>query len=141
MKAKIRIFQEGDQEPVIGLWRDCGLVVPWNDPAKDIQRKLEDSPELFLVAETEGFVAGSCMAGYDGHRGWIFYMAVQPDQQGCGIARALLDHAETVLKERGCPKVELMVRDTNTKVLEFYRHLGYSDEPVKVLGKRLIPDE
>ncbi|MBU1002305.1 MAG: GNAT family acetyltransferase [Proteobacteria bacterium] len=137
----LRTFRDGDQEPVIRLWKECGLVVPWNDPARDIDRKLEDSPELFFVAEAHGQIVGTCMAGYEGHRGWIFYLAVLPESRGQGLARTLLDHAEAALLDRGCPKVELMVRDSNTSVLEFYRHLGYADEPVRVLGKRLIADQ
>lgn len=138
---RIRIYREEDFEAVVGLWQRAGLTVPWNDPARDIARKLADSPELFFVAEADGAVAGTCMAGYEGHRGWIFYLGVEPALQGRGLARALMDHAEAELAARGCPKVELMVRETNTRVLEFYRHLGYADEPVKVLGKRLIADD
>lgn len=141
MQPLIRIFQEGDFEAVVGLWQRAGLTVPWNDPSRDIARKVADSPELFFVAEQDGAVVGTCMAGYEGHRGWIFYLGVEPALQGRGLARALMDHAEAELMARGCPKVELMVRETNTKVLEFYRHLGYADEPVRVLGKRLIPDD
>lgn len=139
--VSVRTYRHGDRERVVALWKDCALVVPWNDPGRDIDRKVADSPELFFVAEdAQGAACGTCMAGYEGHRGWIFYMAVRPDQQGRGIARALLDHAEAALAARGCPKVELMVRDTNAAVLEFYRHLGYVDEPVAVLGKRLASD-
>lgn len=138
MELKIRTFQDGDEEAVVGLWTRCGLTVPWNDPARDIARKLADSPELFFVAEAGGAVVGTCMAGYEGHRGWIFYMGVEPALRGRGLARALLAHAEAALAARGCPKVELMVRETNAGVLEFYRHLGYADEPVRVLSKRLV---
>ena len=139
--VSVRTYRHGDRERVVALWEECGLVVPWNDPGRDIDRKLADSPELFFVAEdARGLPSGTCMAGYEGHRGWIFYMAVRMDLRGRGIARALLGHAEAALAARGCPKVELMVRDTNATVLEFYRHLGYVDEPVVVLGKRLVND-
>lgn len=138
----VRVFRDADRERVVRLWSDCGLVVPWNDPGRDIDRKMADSPELFFVVEdSHGNAAGTCMAGYEGHRGWIFYMAVRPDLQGRGLARALLGHAEAALAERGCPKVELMVRDTNTSVINFYEHLGYGVLDVKVLGKRLVNDE
>lgn len=138
----IRPCREADRGAVIGLWRDCGLTRPWNDPDRDFERKMADSPELFFLALDEaGEPAGTCMAGYEGHRGWIFYMGVHPDRRGRGLAAALLGHAEEALRALGCPKVELMVREDNAAVQAFYRRLGYADEPVVVLGKRLVRDD
>ena len=129
----------------------AGLTRPWNDPHRDVRRKLAVQPESFLVgvdapaagrsatAAQESVVA-SVMAGWDGHRGWISFLAVDPDRQHEGLGAALVAEAERLLLEAGCPKVMLMVRTGNEGVLGFYEHLGYSRDDVVVLGKRLIPD-
>lgn len=139
-ELEIRTFAAADREAVIDLWRQCGLVVPWNDPAADIRRKLDDSPELFFVAIAAGRLVGSCMAGYDGHRGWIYYLAVMPARQREGIARRLVEHAEHALAAAGCPKIDLMIRDSNRGVQDFYRSIGYQQDPVIVMSKRLLDD-
>jgi ribosomal protein S18 acetylase RimI-like enzyme len=136
----IRTYQSKDEKQVIDLWIECGLTVPWNDPKKDIQRKFSDSPDLFFVGEIETEIVASCMAGYDGHRGWIYYLAVKPEYQGKGYAKAILEHSEKALLSIKCPKIELMVRHTNDKVVSFYKHAGYKDDPVIVMSKRLISD-
>ena len=140
----IRPFGEGDTDAVIQLWQDCGLTRPWNDPRTDIARKLTTQPELFLVAtdgdENAGEVIATAMVGFDGHRGWISYLAVALDRRGEGHARALMAEAERLLVELGCPKLMLMVRAENTAVIDMYEHLGYALEPTRLLGKRLIPD-
>lgn len=138
---KIRTYQSSDEKHLIDLWIKCGLTVPWNDPKKDIQRKVSDSPEMFFVGEKDGKIVASCMAGYDGHRGWIYFLAVKPEYQNRGFAKQILDHAEKELLDIKCPKIELMVRHTNDKVVSFYKHAGYKDDPVIVLSKRLISDE
>ena len=138
-----RPFAPADTEAVVALWRDCGLLRPWNDPHKDIARKLAVQPELFLVVEdrgADGRLAASAMAGYDGHRGSLYYLAVAPRCQGQGLGRALVAHAEALLIERGCPKLNLMVRSSNLAVLEFYRRLGYAADEAVPLSRRLIPD-
>lgn len=137
---KIRSFVQQDEDAVIRLWNACGLVRPWNDPKKDIQRKLTTQSELFLVVEKEGVVLGSAMVGYEGHRGWVYYLAVDPSCQGQGIGQALMQQAEHLLMERGCPKIQLLVRSNNSQVLDFYGKLGYETSDVVMLGKRLIPD-
>ena len=128
----------------MGLWRECGLVRPWNDPYKDIARKATVQPELFLVAcsgaQDDAGIVGSAMVGYDGHRGWVYYLAVAPTVQRRAIGRALIARAEQLLLERGCPKLTLMVRSENAAVVAFYRALGYVEDDVAVLGKRLISD-
>ena len=140
----IRPFGEGDTDAVIQLWQDCGLTRPWNDPRKDIARKLTTQPELFLVATAgdgnAGKVIATAMVGFDGHRGWISYLAVALDRRGEGHARALMAEAERLLVELDCPKLMLMVRAENTAVIDLYEHLGYVLEPTRLLGKRLIPD-
>lgn len=133
----VRPFQPSDEEAVVRLWRDCGLVVPWNDPQADIAAKMTVQPELFLVGELEGRVAATVMAGYDGHRGWINYLAVGPGLQGRGFGRRLIDEAEARLRAMGCPKINLQVRTSNTRVIAFYQRLGFKLDDVVSLGKRL----
>jgi ribosomal protein S18 acetylase RimI-like enzyme len=139
--VRIRAFEERDTDAVIRLWDDCGLTRPWNDPRRDIQRKLTTQPELFLVGEIESTVVATAMAGFDGHRGWIYYLAVAPPKRGQGYARSLMHEGERLLIELGCPKIMLMVRASNTSVVELYEHLDYSREDTIAMGKRLIPDD
>ena len=136
----IRSFEGGDAEAVVALWRDAGLTRPWNDPYKDIERKLSEQPELFLVLEQDGVLIGTAMIGFDGHRGWVYYLAVAEGHRGRGHARALMAEAERLLVERGCPKIMLMVRSDNAPVMAMYEGLGYAIESTAVMGKRLIPD-
>jgi len=141
----IRPFRRDDTEPVVALWRAAGLVVPWNDPYRDIERKLTVQPELFLVAEhasADGatVVVGAAMVGYDGHRGWVNYLAVDEAHRGSGLGAELMAEAERLLAERGCPKLNLQVRSSNAGVIEWYRTLGYEPDNAVSLGKRLIPD-
>ena len=137
----IRAFRRDDESEVIRLWQRCGLVVPWNNPKADIARKCADSPDLFFVAEVNGRLMASCMAGYDGHRGWIYYLAVDDTYRRHGIAKQLVQYIEAVLVRLGCPKIDLMVRNTNHDVISFYQSIGYAPDPVTVLSKRLIEDE
>jgi len=137
---KIRPFQLSDREAVVQLWKECGLVVPHNDPNRDIDRKLKVNPEWFLVGEVEGEVIASCMVGYEGHRGWINYLAIKGDRQHQGFGKQLMTYAEELLLEQGCPKINLQIRSTNQKVIDFYTALGYVQEPIISMGKRLIPD-
>lgn len=136
----IRPFAEKDRRTVIGLWHRCGLVVPWNDPAVDIDRKLQVDPELFVVGLQGTELVASAMGGYDGHRGSIFYLAVDPDHQGQGCGRKIVEHLAHLLTTRGCPKLNILVRSTNQEVIEFYRRLGFNSEEILCLGKRLIED-
>ena len=137
---KIRAFQPGDEGAVVQLWHECGLTRPWNDPHADIARKLSEQPELFLVGEVESQVIATAMVGFDGHRGWVYYLAVAPAHRKQSNGKALMREAERLLVERGCPKLNLLVRSSNAEVIEFYRKLGYSQDDVVALGKRLILD-
>jgi len=137
---EIRPFQPSDEAAVVALWERCGLVRPWNDPHKDIQRKLAVRPDLFLVGVWQGEVVATAMAGYEGHRGWINYLAVSPKHQRTGLGHEIMAEAERLLRETGCPKINLQVRSTNLQVIEFYRSLGYILEDVVSLGKRLDHD-
>jgi ribosomal protein S18 acetylase RimI-like enzyme len=136
----IRPFRFEDEAAVLALWVQCDLVRSWNDPRKDIQRKLQVQPELFLVGEEDGQVIASVMAGYEGHRGWLNYLAVDPAHQRRGHAGALLAEAERLLLERGCPKINLQVRSTNAAAAAFYHALGYGVDEVISMGKRLVQD-
>ena len=127
-----------DTDPVVALWHPAGLTRPWNDPHRDIERKLQMQPELFLVAADGDLVIGTVMAGYDGHRGWLYYLASAPDRRGEGVARALVAEAESRLLAMGCPKVQLMVRPENEAARGFYAALGYEPFHTWATGKRLI---
>ncbi|MBX3747059.1 MAG: GNAT family acetyltransferase [Verrucomicrobiae bacterium] len=137
----IRPFDPDDEEDVVRLWQRCDLVRPWNDPRKDIRRKLEVRPDLFLVGTVDNKIAATVMLGYEGHRGWINYLAVDPDHQRHGYGRALMAEAERLLRAAGCPKINLQIRATNQGVIEFYRRLGYAVDDVVSMGKRLECDD
>ena len=137
---KIRAFRPADEQAVVALWHECGLTRPWNDPHRDIARKLTEQPELFLVGTLGDEVIASAMVGFDGHRGWVYYLAVAGRHRKRSYGRALMQEAERLLIERGCPKLNLQVRAGNQAVLAFYERLGYQVEPLISLGKRLIAD-
>lgn len=137
---KIRPYRESDEAAVVALWEACGLTRPWNDPRRDIARKLTVQPELFLVGTLDDAVVASAMAGFEGHRGWVNYLAVAPGARQQSYGRQLMAGIEALLQARGCPKINLQVRTGNAGVLEFYRKLGYVQDDVVSLGKRLIPD-
>jgi len=136
----IRPYAVADESAVIALWESCGLLRPQNNPRKDIARKLRVNPEWFLVAEVDGKVVGAVMAGYEGHRGWINYLAVAPAERKKGVGRALMVEAERVLRAAGCPKINLQVRPDNPAVIAFYERIGFSVEGAISLGKRLVVD-
>lgn len=137
----IRPFKPHDEPAVIALWHTCALTRPWNNPSLDIARKLAVNPELFLVGEHDGLIIASAMFGYEGHRGWVNYLAVDPSHQRKGYATQLMQHGEQLLRAADCPKLNLQVRSTNANTLAFYESLGYKDDEVISLGKRLISDE
>jgi ribosomal protein S18 acetylase RimI-like enzyme len=141
MIMQIRPFQISDEPQVITLWDQCGLLRPWNDPHKDIRRKMAVRPDQFLVGVIDDEIVATAMIGYDGHRGWIYYLAVSPDHQRQGLGRALMDEAERLLRAEGCPKINLQVRTSNTDVIDFYRSIGFTEDAVLSFGKRLEPDE
>lgn len=137
---KIRQFREDDREAVIELWKACDLTRPWNDPSIDIDRKVQFQPELFFVGEFDEQLMASAMAGYDGHRGSVFYLAISPEYQSQSYGQKMMMHIEEVLISMGCPKLNIVVRSSNERVLGFYNNLGYATDDVVSLGKRLIPD-
>ena len=139
-ELQIRPLQLDDEAAVVTLWQQCDLVRPWNDPHKDIRRKLRVRPELFLVRVRDGQLVATAMAGYEGHRGWLNYLAVAPEHQRLGIGQAMVAEAERLLREAGCPKINLQVRTSNVGVIEFYRRLGFAVDEVVSMGKRLEQD-
>ena len=142
----IRPFAEPDTDAVVRLWHAAELTRPWNDPYLDIARKLTVQPELFLVAALDagttegGGIVGTVMGGYDGHRGWLYFLASDPAHRREGIGRALVLEAERLMTAMGCPKIQLMVRPGNEAVLAFYDAIGYERFDVSTTGKRLIVD-
>lgn len=137
----IRPFDLTDTDRIIALWDLCGLTRPWNNPRLDIQRKLTVNREWFVVGEVGDELIASAMFGYEGHRGWVNYLAVSPSQQRRGYAKQLMTHGEHLLMASGCPKLSLQIRASNHQVVAFYESLGYKIDEVVSMGKRLISDE
>jgi ribosomal protein S18 acetylase RimI-like enzyme len=137
----VRQFEPGDQPAVLDLWQRAGLTRPWNDPVKDIQRKMAVQPELFLVGTLGGVVVATAMLGYDGHRGWVYYFAVSNEHRLRGYGTTMMESAESLLRARGCAKINLQVRVGNEEAMAFYRRLGFSLDDVVGMGKRLEHDD
>ncbi len=134
----IRPYEETDEAAVVDLWQEVFPDAPaWNDPLNDIRRKLTVQPELFFIAMKDRQLVGTAMAGYDGHRGWVYYVVVSPNHRRQGIGSALMGHTEEALREKGCPKLNLQVRASNHEVVAFYRQLGYEIEERVSMAKRL----
>jgi hypothetical protein len=144
MPCPIRPLQDPDVPAVVALWEACGLTRPWNPPEADIARARGRPNSEVLVAEAMGRILGTVMVGEDGHRGWVYYLAVEPGLRGRGLGRELVGAAEAWLRARGIRKLELMVRSSNAAVKAFYARLGYREEPVTVLARWLdgtVPGE
>lgn len=136
----IQPYREADERAVVGLWRESGLAVPWNDPVKDIARKLRVQRDLFLVGSLDGRIVATVMAGYEGHRGWINYLAVAPDCRRQGFGLRMMDAAEGRLGAMGCPKINLQIRRSNTPAVDFYRSIGFVEDATISMSKRLVDD-
>lgn len=137
MTLRIDVILKAEIEAVIALWERCGLTRPWNDPRADIGLASRTPSADLLVGYVGEAVTATVMVGFDGHRGWVYYLAVEPDAQRGGVGRAMMAAAEAWLRARGAPKLLLMVREDNAKVTAFYQSLGYSLEPRLVLAKWL----
>lgn len=137
---EIRAYLPEDEAAVISIWNRCGLLRSWNDPKKDIQRKLSVRPDLFLVGTIDGKVVATVMVGYEGHRGWINYLGVCPDHQRQGLGREMMQAAEQRLRDCGAPKINLQVRTGNQQVIDFYKSIGFQLDDVVSMGKRLEVD-
>ena len=136
----IRPYLESDLDDLIALWELCDLTRPWNNPEIDIFRKLAQRDQLFILAVKDDQLIATVMGGYDGHRGWVNYLAVHPHFQRNGVATALIQQLEKRLIALGCPKLQLLIRQDNIDVQNFYEQLGYEEVEVICLGKRLITD-
>lgn len=140
MKVALRPFLDRDREALVELWSTCGLTRPWNNPYRDIERKLAHDPSHLLVLESEGELIGSVMVGYEGHRGWVNYLAVHPSHRRNGHGRMLMEEAERILRALGCPKINVQVRTSNAEALAFYERIGFALDQASSLGKRLEED-
>lgn len=138
---EIRRYQTEDEDAIIKLWRKCDLLRPWNNPKLDIERRLKVNPELFLVGLVDGKVVATVMGGYEGHRGWVYYLAVDPDHQRKGLGQQIMDAVEGKLRVIGCPKINLLIRADNLGAVKFYESIGYKMDEVVSMGKRLVEDE
>jgi ribosomal protein S18 acetylase RimI-like enzyme len=121
----------------VTLWHACGLTRPWNDAAADLRRALRGPDSAVLACVESRRLLATAMVGHDGHRGWVYYLAVAPEARGRGLARRMMEACERWVAERGIPKIQLMVREDNRDVIAFYEHLGYERSDVVVLGRRL----
>jgi ribosomal protein S18 acetylase RimI-like enzyme len=127
-----------DEDAVVALWRACGLVVSYNDPAADFRfARAKETSDILIGQNDEGRILGAVMVGHDGHRGWLYYVASDPAARGSGIGRRMVEAAEAWLGARGVKKLQLMVRETNTPVVSFYEHLGFEVSPRIVMAKWL----
>jgi len=126
-----------DSADVIALWEACGLTRPWNEPAADFARAIAGPASAVLVLREGDALAASVMVGFDGHRGWVYYLAVAPERRRAGLGRAMMDAAEAWLRARGAPKIQLMVREDNEAALGFYEGLGLERQKVVTLGRFL----
>ncbi len=142
MLLTIRAATAADEADVVALWRACGLVASYNDPAVDFRFARGGACSDVLLGEDEdGRTVGAVMVGHDGHRGWLYYVAASPDARGRGTGRQMVRSAEDWLRRRGVVKVQLLVRDTNTQVVSFYERLGFEVAPRVVMSKWLDETE
>jgi len=136
----IKPYSPKDEVDVIALWQRCNLTRPQNNPKKDIERKLKVDPGLFLVGLIDNKVIASVIGGYDGHRGWVYYLGVDPAHRRKGLGRQMMAAIEKRIRAMGCPKINLQVRTDNLGAVKFYEKIGYKMDETVQLGKRLIPD-
>ena len=137
MAFRIVRYRTGYRDVVVKLWHACNLVTPQNDPVEDIEKKMNFQPNLFFIGLMDGKVTGSIMVGYEGHRGWINYLAVTPENQRRGYGKKLVRKAINELKKIGCQKINLQVRRNNVEVIDFYKRIGFKEDDVVSLGMRL----
>jgi ribosomal protein S18 acetylase RimI-like enzyme len=126
---------DADVSDVVALWQRCGLTRPWNDPASDIALARRNPNSTVLVGRTDGAIVATAMVGHDGHRGWVYYVAVDPDCRIKGFGRAMMDAAEAWLRAAGVPKLQLLVRRENAKAGAFYQSIGYEEADIIVFAK------
>ena len=142
MRGGIQIQTLTDQhyEAAVSLWHTCGLTRPWNDAQTDLKRAMRGPSSTVLAAVDKEQLAGTVMVGHDGHRAWVYYLAVLPERQRQGLGQALMTAAEHWAQAEGMPKLQFMVRQDNAAVIGFYESLGYTDQQVVVMGRRFSDD-
>lgn len=133
----IASIDDSDVTAVIALWQACDLTRPWNDPAADIALARRSENSTILVGREGAIIVATAMVGHDGHRGWVYYLAVDPDQRRKGYGLAMMGAAETWLRKRGIEKLQLMVRPDNLQVETFYQSLGYREQERVIYAKWL----
>lgn len=133
----VRLARAADETAVVALWRACGLATETNDPAADFRFALAGPASAVLAWDDAEAIVAAAMVGHDGHRGWLYYVAVAPSHRGRGLGRGMVAAAEAWLRERGVPKAQLLIRETNTQVAAFYERLGYAAIPRTVMQKGL----
>ncbi|MGP1284206.1 MAG: GNAT family acetyltransferase [Parasphingopyxis sp.] len=136
-ETEIASATAADRDAVIALWRACTLTRPWNDPVADFDSAIGTAASDILLLPEGGAPVAAVMVGFDGHRGWVYYLAVHPDHRRKGLGRRMMDAAEAWLRARGAPKIQLMVRSDNADVIAFYEALGLGRQDVVTLGRRL----
>jgi len=134
---KISSYKDKFRNEVIDLWERCDLIVPWNDPDRDIDAKLKVMGDLFLVGTVEEKVIATVMVGYEGHRGWVNYLAVDPEYRRREIGHALMERAGKELRTLGCPKINVQISTGNLSAVGFYDSIGFTGDDVISMGKRL----
>ena len=134
---KIRPYGDGDRDSVVALWEACDLRKPWNDPDQDIALARETPSAEILIGEHDGKLAATVLVGHDGHRGYVYYLAVDPALRGEGFGTAIMRAAEAWLIERKVPKLQLLVRETNLEVKNFYAAIGYQPNPCHIMQRWL----
>ena len=134
-------FQSDHTEALIQLWHRCNLLVPWNNPWQDIERKMTRDGDWLLIGFIQEALVATVMAGYDGHRGWLNYLGVDPDFRRRGLAKEMVAAAVARLTAAGCIKINLQIRESNHSAVEFYRRIGFKTDPVMSMGLRLAPDD
>jgi len=132
----VHLATAADREDTVALWEAAGLTRPWNDPRSDFDLALATPTSTVLLARDNERLSGSVMVGFDGHRGWVYYLAAAPDSRRQGVGRMLMRAAEEWLQAHGCPKIQLMVRGDNAQARGFYAALGYELQDVVTVGKR-----
>jgi ribosomal protein S18 acetylase RimI-like enzyme len=134
---EIRELTTAERQAAIGLWEQAGLTRPWNRPDEDFDRAVGGPTSAVLGAIDDATLAATVMVGHDGHRGWVYYLAVEVSNRHCGLGRRMMREAESWLRARGAVKLHLMIRHTNAPARGFYHRLGYEDDEVTVVSRWL----
>jgi ribosomal protein S18 acetylase RimI-like enzyme len=130
-------IRDADVAAVIALWQACGLTRPWNDPAADIALARRGPHSTVLIGRDDNAIVATAMVGHDGHRGWVYYVATDPDRRAKGYGRAIMNAAEDWLRAAGVPKLQLLVRPENAGVAAFYQSIGFGEQQILFFSKWL----